>query len=217
MKTLSLVLLLMASMAFVLLGCSDNSAPVVASTSVSDHPSTPLMKSSASGAYIERYDMTYYVYWFINENGLLVTCGVNDIQAYCARTGGKETFSYKDLYLPNADPDLRRVMEKLEGTDVTAMAFQVVPGSGVTLRDYICGLEPIAVGTANLRSEDNDVLAWMQDKNNRNAFGYNANGNLVAPDGQKFRLNIVDRYVWDPTTGWYNEVFKIQLTPTGGK
>jgi hypothetical protein len=127
MKTLSVALLLMACVAFVLLGCSDNSAPVVASTGVSHTPATSLMKSSGSGAYIERYDMTYWVYWFMDENGLLVTFGVNDIQTYCDRTGGKDPFSYKDLYLPNADPDLRRWIEQIKGTGVTAMAFQVVP------------------------------------------------------------------------------------------
>ena len=215
MKTLSCVLLLMASMAFVLLGCSDNPAPVVGSTSVGNIPATPLMKPSGSGAYIERYDLAYWVYWFMDGNGLLVTLGVNDIQAYCERTGGKDTFSFKDLYLPNADPDLRRCLEQIRGTGVIAMAFQVVPDPTKDLRGYICGMEPMAVGTANFGYQDNDVLAWMQDNNNSNAFGYKANGALVAPDGQTYKLNLVYRYVWDPGTTRYNEVFKLQLTPTG--
>jgi hypothetical protein len=215
MKTISCLLLLIVSMAFVLSGCSDSSAPVIASTSVSDLPATPLMKSSASGAYIDRYDMTLYVYWFIDESGLLVTFGVNDVEAFCARTGGKDTFSFKDLYLPNVDPDLRRQLEQIEGRGVTALAFQVVPDPTKDLRGYICGMEPIAVGTADFRLEDNDVLAWMQDNKNSNAFGYKANGILVAPDGQKLTLNVVYRYVWDPGTTRYNEVFRLQVTPTG--
>jgi hypothetical protein len=45
MKTLSLVLLLMASMAFVLLGCSDNSAVPVSATDQSAQASASLQKS----------------------------------------------------------------------------------------------------------------------------------------------------------------------------
>jgi hypothetical protein len=216
MKLLSCAVLLMASMAFVLSGCSDNSAPVVTSTVGSDNSAASLMKSAGSGAHIERYDMTYYVYWFMDETGLLVTFGVNDIQKYCERTGGKDPFSYKDLYLPNADPDLRRWVEQIKGTGVTAIAFHVVPDPAkLYLRDYICGEVPIAVGIANFKYQDNDVQAWLLDGNNANAFGYGANGILADPEGQTYALNLVYRYMWKPGTTRYNEVFKLQLTPTG--
>jgi hypothetical protein len=46
MKILSLTLLLMASMAFVLLGCSDNSAPLVSPTDQSAQTAAPLEKSN---------------------------------------------------------------------------------------------------------------------------------------------------------------------------
>jgi len=152
----------------------------------------------------------------MDENGLLVTLGVNDIQDFCDRIGGKDPFSYKDLSLPNTDPDLRRWIQQIKGTGVTAMAFQVVPDPvKLYLRDYICGQVPIAVGIANFRYQDNDLEAWELDGNNSNAFGYGANGTLAAPDGQKYMLDLVYRFVWKPGTTKYNEVFKLQLTPTG--
>lgn len=40
-------------------------------------------------------------------------------------------------------------------------------------------------------------------------------GSLVAPDGHQYMLNLLYRYVWDPGTTKYNEVFKLQLTPAG--
>jgi hypothetical protein len=212
MKILSLALLLMASMAFVLLGCSDNSAPIVASTDAHQNGPASLMKTSGPGAWIIR-DAYNGGYYFYDENTLLLL-GVNDLSLWCNRLGGYDEFKFKDIYLPNADPDLRRIVEQQIGRDLTARVYDAHLFTG-TLRELCCNNEPIAVGTATWRLNDNDVLAYAQDNNNSNAFGYKVNGTLDGPDGRKYMLNFVFRYVWDPGTTRYNEVFKLQLTPTG--
>jgi len=218
MKILSVALLLLASLAFVLLGCSDNSAPVVASASNSDNPPTSLMKTSESGASIVKFD-TYWRYQFLDETGLLVTVGINNLDNFCSNTPPyTEEFSVKQIFLPTADPDLIRVMQWIVGTDVTAMAFQVVPGSSTNLRGYICGKEPMAVGTVRVVRKDNDASGLSQGDPNAKAFGYKVNGTLEGPEGQKYQLNLTWRIVYhggdNPNS---KEHLKIQLTPAGNQ
>jgi hypothetical protein len=216
MKTLSCSLLLVAMFAFVLLGCSDNSTPVEGSMSVTDNPPAPLMKTSGSGASIVKYD-TYWRYQFLDETGLLVTVGIDNLYNFCTgATPYLEEISVKQIFLPTGDPDLIRVMQWLIGTDVTAMAFQVVPGSSTTLKGYICGKEPIAVGTVRVVRKDNDALGSTQGDPNAKSFGYKVNGTLEGPEGQKFQLNLVWHIVAhggdDPDS---KEYLKIQLPPCG--
>jgi hypothetical protein len=68
MKTLSLALLLMASMAFVLLGCSDNSSPVVSPTDQvlsSPTASTGLAKAGVKAVNSLRGSANaYYILWY---------------------------------------------------------------------------------------------------------------------------------------------------------
>jgi hypothetical protein len=218
MKILSLALLLMASMAFVLLGCSDNSAPIVAPTSTGGNPATSLMKASGSGAWVIR-SITYdYWYGFLDANsGLVISLGINDYPALCTGDGGTNAFNLKDAFLPNADPDLRRIVEKVKAGDVAVYVWDANLWQG-----HFCWLyrdfTPIAVGTAHLVNTDNDLIAYLQDNKNSNAFGVKAEGTLNSPNGQiHYKLNFLYRFVWDPDGTKYNETFKIQLTPTGGK
>jgi hypothetical protein len=216
MKTLSCTLLLVAMFAFVLMGCSDNSAPVEGSTSLTDNPPASLMKTSGSGASIVKFD-TYWRYQFLDETGLLVTVGIDNLSNFCNSIPPyTEEISVKQIFLPSSDPDLIRVMQWLIGTDVTAMAFLVVPGSSTSLRGYICGKEPVAVGTVRVVRKDSDALGSTQGDPNAKAFGYKVNGTLESPEGQKFQLNLVWHIVYhDGDNPNSKEYLKIQLTPCG--
>jgi hypothetical protein len=144
MKTLSYALILVASMAFVLLGCSDTPQSPVASTtaltSTNGNTGPSLMKpGGGSGAVIERFGTNYLIWWFLDENGMLVTIGVNNAADYCNYiSAAKDVFSWKLVYLPYADPDLMgRIVAQMKGSDLTALVFQVVPDPLKThLRDY---------------------------------------------------------------------------------
>lgn len=211
MKISSVGLLLMASLAFVLLGCSDNSAPVVASTSVSDNHATPLMKSSGSGATILRGETGLALEFYDPDAGLVLVLGVNDLAAFCSGQGGwLDVVDFKRIFLPDTDPTLKRMVLQMKDEDMGAIVWAA---SGFVSP---CVSEPIAVGTVRFVRTDNDFYASSQDNNNSNAYGISANGTLVGQDGQVYMLNFVFRGVWDGEDNASRKVvLKIQLTPTG--
>jgi hypothetical protein len=215
MKTLSLALLLMWSVAFVLLGCSDNPGPVVAATPHGENTTVSLMKTSGSGAWVFKYGM-YNGYSFLDANtGWMLVLGVNDLSSLCSSGGGLDWFTLNDIYLPNADPDLRRNVYQLKGDGITAIAWRANSWPD-DFCSFVATNPPAATGTANFIVTDNDFYAPSQDNKNSNAWGRKADGRLIAPDGQVYQLNFVYRIMWDGADGTRrNEVFKIQLTPTG--
>ena len=225
MKTLSYVLLLLACLAFVLLGCSDNSAPVVTSTSVDHNPAGSLLKTSGSGAWVFKYDAGWAFWFFDVDKGLILTLCINDMDNFCAHLGGNDQTRVNDIYLPNADPDLRRNVYQVSGKDLTAYVFPAVYDPGkLLLRDYLCSADPgvpitapIMWGTVKLQATDNDAIAYMQDNENANAFGYKVQGTLTDLDGQVYNLNLVDRWIWNPDGTHSSGVFKMQFTPIRGR
>jgi hypothetical protein len=212
MRTLSLVLLLAASMAFVLVGCSDKSAPVVAPSSVSDKPTNALMKSSESGAFIVRQEARAFFTFFDANSGLRLLLGINDLTSFCDGEGVFDIWSFKDIHLPNADAEPRRMLRLMTGDNVGAIVWHPDPWPN------ICGSVPLAVGTANVVRTDNDFLAASQDNPNSNAYGFKAHGTLVGPEDQVYQLNFVLHGIWDGVDPASRKLeVKIQLTPTGGK
>jgi hypothetical protein len=213
MKISSVGLLLMASLAIVLVGCSDNSAPLVPSTNVADNHTTALMKSPGSGATILRGETGLALDFYDPDAGLVLVLGVNDLAALCNGQGGwLDVVEFKRIFLPDADPTLKRMLLQMKDEDMGAIVWA---SSGFVSP---CLSEPIAVGTVHFVRTDNDFYANSQDNNNSNAYGITANGTLVGPDGQVYKLNFVFRGVWDgEDNASRKEVLKIQLTPTGRK
>ncbi len=221
MKTIYSVVMLIAFTVLLIIGCSDKSNSPVAS-SATNYNTVPLQKGSAeSGAWVIRYESNIALWFNDPESGLVLTLGINDISSLCSGRGGRDMFAFKDIYLPNADTNLRRIAEQMKGKDITAMIWRPVPWP-FTFSSF-CSFyknygSPMAIGTVNFIYTDNDILAWAQDNKNSNAFGYKANGTLTNQDGQVYKLNFVYRGVWDGVDmATYKEIFKIQLTLTGKK
>ena len=213
MKTLKSVFVLLAFVAVTFLGCSDQSQSPIA-PNANDNTVTSLMKPG-SGAFIIKHDEEIW-WWFINDTGLMIILGINDVAEFCDGTGGIDLMSIRDIYLPNADPNLRRLVAHQHGNNYTARAWQVdAPPAYEDLCDFLNNQTPLAIGTAKLIYNDNDYYAWLQDNNNVNAFGYKANGTLTGVDLKVYKLNLLYKIVWDPDGTKFNENFKLQLTPTG--
>ncbi|MCL5030388.1 MAG: hypothetical protein M1480_15360 [Bacteroidetes bacterium] len=221
MKTIYSVVMLIAFIGLLIIGCSDKSNSPVES-SATNYNTVSLQKGSAgSGAWVIRYESNT-AFWFNDpESELVLTLGVNDISSLCSGAGGLDMFAFKDIYLPNADSNLRRIVEQMKGKDITAMIWQPDPwpSSFTSFCNFYNNFGPaMATGTVNFIYTDNDVYAWAQDNKNSNAFGYKANGTLMSQDGQVYKLNFVYRGVWDGVDlATYKETFKIQLTVTGKK
>lgn len=218
MKTFyAFVLLIFISLLFI--GCSDKSISPVETTGVNDN-AVVLQKETGPGAWIIKYE-NEGAFWFEDEEtGLVLTLGLNDPWIFCTDFIG-ETFSFRDLFLPNADPELRRILERMKEKDITAKVWQVDPwptdyDSFCTFFGPITPFEPMATGTASFSIRDNDLLAWAQPNNNSNAFGYKANGTLYSQSGQKYKLNLVYHAIWDGDDFvTFHDFFKLRLTPTG--
>ena len=218
MKTFyAFVLLIFIGLLYI--GCSDKSNAPVEATSINENPLV-LQKETGPGAWVIKYE-NEGAYWFTDEEaGLVLTLGLADPWSFCTEFVG-ETFKFKDIYLPNSNPDLRRILEQMKGKDITAKIWQVNPwptdyNSFCTFFNQMNPFEPMASGTASFSIKDNDFLAWAQPNNNSNAFGYKSNGTLYSQTGQKYKLNLVYNAIWDGDEGAnFHEVFKLQLTQTG--
>jgi hypothetical protein len=218
MKILSLALLLMATLTFVLMGCSDSPGPNVAPPSSGDNNPTSLMKASdGPGAWIIRDRNETYRMWFRDpEAGLILVVGINDYADFCAtRMDGMDGVDVRQLFLPNADPEARRKLQQVKARDFSAQIWALSQWAGNPCAAWNSIYPPMATGTVNYITTDNDALANTQDNPNRRTFGYKATGTLYGPDGQVFHLNFVSRIVYDPHGTFFNQAAKIQLTPTG--
>jgi len=216
MKPILSSVLLMAFVAFVFVGCSDESTSPVVSTSAKSGSNSSLMKTDGSGAWVFKYGFNSAFGWFDANSGLMLVIGVNDFSSFCSGTGGMDWFSINDIYLPNADPDLRRNVYQLHGKDVTAVVWDAESWPP-NFCAFVLANDPLAEGTAHFINTDNDFYAPDQENPNSNAWGYKANGTLVGTDGKRYNLNLVYRVMWDGADGTRrNVVYKIQLTPTGG-
>jgi hypothetical protein len=218
MKTFNRTFVLVAFIGLICIGCSDKSITPVETTGANNNPVT-LQKDTGPGAWIIK-DEFYGGYWFTDqESGLVLVIGLSDPWLRCSEGDHFELFEFKDIYLPNTDPDLRRIVEQIKGNNLTAFIWHPDPWpiEFTTFCNFLATAgDPLAVGTASISYKDNDVFAYEQDNKNHNAYGFKANGTLLSPDGKKYQLNLVWNSLWDGEDGnSYKEVYKIQLTPTG--
>lgn len=219
MKTILSICFLATFIGLVLIGCTDKSITPIETAGVNDNPVILQKGSSESGAWIMRYERNTAAWYYDQESGLVLVIGLTDPWLRCSQGGQLETFEYKLIFLPNADPDLRRLIYKREAEELTAYIWKPVPWpeSFSTFCNFLAVAgEPYAIGTVKYLNIDNDYYAYDQDNPNANSFGEKINGTLYGADGQKYKLNMVYRGVWDgENLDTYKEVFKVQLTPTG--
>lgn len=215
MKTFLSFCFLLAFVGLIIIGCSDKSITPIETTGINDNP-VVLQKETGPGAWIIRHDEEMAWGFYDNETGLMLLLGVNDFDIFCNNpVGGADIISIKDIYLPNADPNLRRLIALQKGTDFTAIVWQTDSWPS-DFCGFINSESPLATGTAKVIYTDNDFYAWAQDNPNSNSFSYKANGTLVGQDGKVYKLNLVDHVIWDGDDySKYKEVLKLQLTPTG--
>ncbi len=117
--------------------------------------------------------LIWFYFFYDDDAGLALTLGINDISKFCNSEGGIDIVNVKELYLPNADPNLRRMIDLEKAHDYTAMIWQTEtnPSSG-NLRDFICSHEPMATGLSHFTATDNDYFAYEQDHHNADSLWF---------------------------------------------
>ncbi|HSW56539.1 MAG TPA: hypothetical protein VLH59_15765 [Ignavibacteriaceae bacterium] len=209
MKTLLSAAALLVFIGLLFFGCSDKTNQPVESSN-----GTLQKEGSGEGAGILRYEAEN-AYGFIDVDAhLLLVLGINDFPDFCSGGGGMEWFKFKELLLPNTDPELRRLIMQITARDVTAVIWQA-DSWPEDFCDFALNNQPLATGTANFKYTDNDFYAWWQEHPNRNPFGYKANGSLESLTGQKYNFNFFDRIIWDWDGSKFMENIKIHLIPKG--
>jgi hypothetical protein len=137
--------------------------------------------------------------------GICAVYGINPVD-YCAGQWDQaDSFSFQDIVLPQ-DDNMLRIVERARGTDI-----QTYVSSIETFGD--CGQvgNYLATGTVRFEAIDNDVLVYLANRNNANAFGFTAHGDLVGADGARMQINAIYRLTWKPNGSVENEVSKINL------
>lgn len=197
MKTLSFSLLLSAILSFMLLGCSDNPAPTVIPTVSTGSVTTPLAKESGPGAWIFRYQDVLFEGWVVPDEGIVFTWGVSDINLLCNSgwLAAAEMVDVKDVLLPNADPTLRRLLDKAINKDATIYVWDISSWEGDWCPTFTKHA-PIATGVGKLSWLDTDELADGLGSQNTDVFGWKANGVLLGVDGRTHTLKFTNKIMW---------------------
>jgi hypothetical protein len=209
MKTLLSAIALLVFVGLLVVGCSDKTNQPVESSNI-----TLQKEGNGEGAGILRYEAEN-AYGFIDVDAhLMLVLGINDFPAFCSDEGGMDWFKFKELLLPNADPELRRLIMQITARDVTATIWQA-DSWPEDFCDFVLNNQPLALGTANFKYTDNDFNAWWQEHPNRNPFGYKANGSVESQNGQNYNFNFFDRIIWDWDGSKFMENVKIHLVPKG--
>lgn len=218
MKPLKYLIVLSAFIGLSLIGCTDKSQSPVESARVTDN-TVSLNKDSGPGAWIFNDEVDNWDFWFIDwENEIAITIGLHgDPWSSCNGTWEGDIISLKELYLPNADPDLRRNIEQARGKELITKVWKPEPWPSGSWNTY-CEFwqqanpsDPIAVGTAKVNYLDTDVYLDDQGKNTEVVNG-KANGSVTDQNGKVYNLNIIFHLVID-ANGKYKQVIKVQLVP----
>jgi hypothetical protein len=177
-------MLRMLVLAFVLLALLIVSLQAV-SADFSNGPTNP------GGGIVTRFEEPFGYHIPDYDAGISAFIGGDPVKDCMGEDPGFELVSIQDALV---DDDANRIVSVLHGDDLTVTVWP--------FPDFDCELlltvEPIAVGTVDLRLTDNDVFVYENPNHKHvNAFGVMANGTVYDGDGKKMKLNAHDRIVWD--------------------
>jgi hypothetical protein len=182
-------LLLLA--AILVVGCSEQVAPTAA---VEDHDAPALSAGkigdapAESGPYVVRVEANVALFYADANAGLSAVLGLDPVDV-CNGSFDPDVNHVIIIDVPN---DVDRINVLIEAEDVTTSVWPFTT--------FDCGLftttDPLAAGTADLISTDNDFFG--SDNANANAFGFQVHGQL-STDANREAVSFSghSRCVWD--------------------
>jgi hypothetical protein len=176
---------------------------LVAATLVAVFASAPLFAQEpppAAGPFVVRgefdgagEDWWYgYVDW---KRGLVAFHGV-DIVSWCEGMPTGYSVWYFQDNLPPAEEGL--VRELLKGDDVVTSVWptSILGQPGGFCTGVLDMGMPLAEGTVDIVSTDNDYFSWLYDHDRANAYGISAHGLVYTPEQERLIFNGGYRCVW---------------------
>jgi hypothetical protein len=188
MRTKALALGLAAVLA---VGCSDRPTSPTALNETVPTPSFNFTNGPTNpGPNIVRSQGIYVIGWADFQEGISAWAGI-DIAQWCRDGTGFDVSDIQDINVPE---DANRISELVHGNDVTTSVW---PFTGFDC-DLFTTVTPLATGTSDFRSTDNDLNTFLNpDSKNANAFGFNAHGKLTDASGSRVNFSGHSRCVWD--------------------
>ena len=153
-----------------------------------------LLKPSNSGPIVMRSEVAFAVFYVDTKAGISAIHGA-DMVEFC---NGVIDFDLVELQRIDVPEDANRLIDIIHGNDVRTSVWPFTT--------FDCNLfttvTPLATGTVDLVSTDNDLLVFLNpDNRNANAFGFQAHGKLTGPNGERLNFSGHSRVVWDGNDG----------------
>jgi hypothetical protein len=158
------------------------------------------------GPIVMRFEDTIGLFIPDQSTGISVTIAADVVQDCEIGDPAFELVRIQHLAVPE---DANRINEVLHGDDLSATVWPFTEFDC----DLFTTVDPIAVGTVDLRGTDNDLVVYLNPDNvNANAFGFMAHGVVYDENGESMRLNTILRAVWDGTNDEsYQEITRVNL------
>ena len=156
-----------------------------------------------SSGNVVRFESEYFEWWYDAESDMTAYVGF-DVVYFCTYFEfiGTEV-PVKDVVIEDGVRYTRRF-----GGEALVSVYAGEPDC-TNIWDHM----PLAEGMLKFKYHDNDVEPWLNpDRHNMNSFGYNANGTLFSPTGERMHLLINWQAMWDgidPES--FREIFKMKL------
>lgn len=152
-----------------------------------------------SGPNVTRFEGTLAAFNSDMKSGLTGVLGFDPIDA-CRFIFDFDSVSVKEVNIPSAP---ERIIQQFHGY-VRASVWPIVipPEDGFFPNwcPYFQASAPLATGIAAVNGTDNDLLAFLYEPKNENAFGWNAHGTLDDHDGYAKIFHLTFRAHWDGGT-----------------
>lgn len=161
----------------------------------------------SSGPTVVRYERDGEAedYWWVYtdwKRGYVAFHGV-DIVSWCEweQPGDPiDGYNFWDVQevSPAAHEGWIHALEKAD--DVTTSVWPVTIWDGNACVNILFNSAPIATGTVDIISNDNDVDAWIDERPSVNTYKVSGHGVLTAADGERMRFNGGLNCVWGGIT-----------------
>jgi hypothetical protein len=180
-----------ATLAIVLVGCSEQADPPTALQP--DAPSVMMGHGppASSGPIVVRYD-DLATFLIIDPDTHVGAFFGADIMAICSgAASGFDRVWFRDIFVPAGED---RINELVKGDDVRASLWDPAPADC----DEVLARGPTASGTGRFVSTDNDLLIFFRpDNRNANAFGVQGQAAVETATGEALGVNAISRCLWD--------------------
>jgi len=152
----------------------------------------------SSGPNIIRSATTFAVFHADNLRGVSAVYGTDVVQL-CLGNVAFDVVALQEITVPQ---EAGRFIDLIQGAALTASVW---PFTAFDCTLFL-NTAPLATGLVDLVNTDNDLLVFLRDNRNANAFGFTAQGTLTRPSGTRAHVNSVAKVVWDGEDG--SRIFK---------